>query len=416
MSTDTSDHALPVTNTNPEDKLILSQNSYNTLTRKMKAKESSARMTEAKAPKPEDLVSKVDPNGIVMGGLVNQSNQFVTSIAVVSRHGSLVTLSSSMEFTSSDTSDTEDSDTMLVTKTQGPFLINTSNEFVANIQFGNRKSERVISKRSAQKRGPTGPDSIVTSSLLDLTRPQSEEQERRAKLSGCILDEEAENSFDNQIDFNTAQNSSTERISDDFDQPHLSATVLDKGDELNDLYRTISRKRILSKVHCSNFHLHNSGDNHHGECNRKHSNMFGSTISPAQTQDESVKPQSRINLQRPNPRPLAKILDRLHSVNQTENTYVSLTGDSVYQSLQNQNPLPDDNNNKDKPEVLSACPVLVANILATHAETFRHATASGCVDCFDYANSVGYALPYLEPRHLPEENQCKIHGRVSTTR
>ena len=142
--------------------------------------------------------------------------------------------------------------------------------------------------------------------------------------------------------------------------------------------------------------------------------MFGSTQTSAQTQDESVKPQSRVNLQRPNPRPLAKILDRLHSVNQTENTYVSLTGDSVYQSLQN--PLPDDNNNKDKPEVLSACPVLVANILATHAETFRHATASGCVDCFDYANSVGYALPYLEPRHLPEENPCKIHGRVSTIR
>jgi len=408
VSTDTSDHALPVANSSPVDKQILSQNSYNTLTRKMKAKDNSG-VAEAQARRPANKLSRSDPKGTVSGSLINQSSQYVTSIAVVSRQGSLLTLSSSTDLTS-DTSDTEDSDnfkTIHSTVSNGhvPFLVNASNEFVANIQFGNRKSER--NARKSPKLAHAGPDSLVTSTLLDLTRPGPEEQDRRAKLSGYILDEEGENSFDNQHDYKETEKFSNERISDDFDQPHLSATVLNKGDELNDLYRTISRKRILSKVHCSNFHLHNSADNHHGECNRKHSNMFGNQLP---SQEEPPRSPSGVNLQRPTPRPLAKILDRLHSVNPNENTYVSLTGDSVYQSLSNQNPLPDDNNNKDKPEVLSACPVLVANILATHAETFRHATASGCADCFDYANSVGYALPYLEPRPMPEENKCKVHG------
>ena len=409
VSTDTADHGLPVKNTNPIDKLILSQNSYNTLTRKMKEKGSYSNLSESISSAASNNPKIIDPRGSVSGSLVNHSNQYVTSIAVVSRHGSLLALSSS---TSDITDDSEIVDVkhheVVNRGTRNgytPYLINANNDFVANIQVGASKARK--SSRGLTKKGfGGGPDSLVTSTLLDLTSPRPEEQERRAKLSGYILDEEGENSFDNQM----VVNDSNERVSDDFEQPQLSAMVLDKGDELNDLYRTISRKRILSKVHCANFHLHTGMDNHHGECNRKHSNMFGNEVSD---QDDTSTHQRVGNLQKPIPRPLAKIFDRLHGLNPTENTYVSLTGDSVYQSLQNPSSSSDDNNNGFKAEVLSACPVLVANILATHAETFKHATAQGCADCFDYANSVGYALPYLEPRNLPDESQCKVHGHVS---
>ena len=36
----------------------------------------------------------------------------------------------------------------------------------------------------------------------------------------------------------------------------------------------------------------------------------------------------------------------------------------------------------------------------------RHAYETGCGDCFDYSNSVGYALPYLQAAGL---DTCKVH-------
>ena len=39
----------------------------------------------------------------------------------------------------------------------------------------------------------------------------------------------------------------------------------------------------------------------------------------------------------------------------------------------------------------------------------RHAYETGCGDCFDYSNSVGYALPYLQAAGL---DTCKVHKVV----
>ena len=88
-------------------------------------------------------------------------------------------------------------------------------------------------------------------------------------------------------------------------------------------------------------------------------------------------------------------------------------------------------NNNDLEDV-KACPVLLANIVATHSETFRsdfkksnhmihiftflrhefyfrHAYETGCEDCYDYSNSVGYALPYLLQNSPLQTNTCKVH-------
>lgn len=129
-------------------------------------------------------------------------------------------------------------------------------------------------------------------------------------------------------------------------------------------------------------------------------------------------------------RPLTKIIERLHAIQTAENTYVSMTSDGLYQSLQHQQQSPpDDNNNSndgreqdplgkyrgDPIKVVSACPVLISNLAASHVETSRHATLSGCMDCCDYATSLGYALPRLEPRvYQPQYpaggGPCNVHG------
>ena len=81
----------------------------------------------------------------------------------------------------------------------------------------------------------------------------------------------------------------------------------------------------------------------------------------------------------------------------------------VYQSLPNP-PSPDSDQAAGLPAtrgVVTACPVLVHNILATHADTFSHARQAGCQDCFDYSNSVGAALPYLQTNPA---THCAVHG------
>ena len=404
VSTDTSDHALPVLQCSPVDKLILSQNSYNTLSRKMSTSDSYATL-----PRPEllittDQLKRTDSSGNVSGNLINQSPQYVTSIAVVSRCGSLLTLSSSADVSSgdvsSDISDTEESDdgdnveaiNDMIMKVNNHYLTSVNNQFVANIQLGSLSLDRLNSKSyKTFTRQPL--DSLVTSSLLDLTKPRQEEYEDKIKLSAYILDEEEENSFDNQRFDKKPKVSTTD---DDLEENHLSATILDRGEEGNNLYHTISRKKILSQVKCPNFHLHNNGQ----------------IMGPIR--DESANDKSEPNNLNLNERPLAKILERLHSVRAQENTYVSLTGESLYQSLQNQNVKPDDNNNEDKAphEVMNACPVLVANILATHAETLRHAEMTGCVDCLDYVDSLDKIIPYLRQG---EGTTCQIHNNVRIT-
>ena len=110
------------------------------------------------------------------------------------------------------------------------------------------------------------------------------------------------------------------------------------------------------------------------------------------------------------PSPLSKIFDRMHSLSPGENTYASITN-SMYQSLQTNKP-PDRNNN-DKAQCKAVCTVLVANILATHAETFRHAGMMHCTDCKDYADSLRDALPHLEPRVFGKDTECSVHPKVS---
>ena len=96
-------------------------------------------------------------------------------------------------------------------------------------------------------------DSLVTNSLLVLTAPRfRKEEDEKAKLSGYILDENSnENSFDQQQE--TSSKNSSSQI--------FPSAILDTNDELTNLYKTISRKQILSKVQHSSFNLHTSQDN-----------------------------------------------------------------------------------------------------------------------------------------------------------
>ena len=121
------------------------------------------------------------------------------------------------------------------------------------------------------------------------------EKEEKAALSGYILDEGRGNSFDQQEPPSEMRADSGEI---------LPSAILDTNDELTNLYKTISRKKILSKVQSGVF-------SHH--------------------KPEPHRPQLT-----PNTRPLAKILNMLHSVNTNENMYTSIPEDSVYQSLPTQ--------------------------------------------------------------------------------
>ena len=88
----------------------------------------------------------------------------------------------------------------------------------------------------------------MTNSLLVLTAPRfRKEEDEKAKLSGYILDENSnENSFDQQQDSSSSKNGSSQIF---------PSAILDTNDELTNLYKTISRKQILSKVQHSSFNL-----------------------------------------------------------------------------------------------------------------------------------------------------------------
>ena len=79
-------------------------------------------------------------------------------------------------------------------------------------------------------------DSLVTGSLLSLTRPRDPKEDRRrngpGKLSSYVLEEREERKMGNQSEI-----VGDDRETDEFDTKELSATVLDKGGEITSLYR-----------------------------------------------------------------------------------------------------------------------------------------------------------------------------------
>ena len=121
--------------------------------------------------------------------------------------------------------------------------------FVTNIQFGSLSLERGRVGAVGRRVPRQAMDSIVTGSLLSLTRPREERRRGPGKLSSYVLEEEGRRG--NEV-------IGDDREADEFDTKELSATVLDKGGEITSLYRwvglesdidfscrTISRKRLL---------------------------------------------------------------------------------------------------------------------------------------------------------------------------
>ena len=90
------------------------------------------------------------------------------------------------------------------------------------------------------------------------------EKEEKAALSGYILDEGRGNSFDQQVPPSGMRAGDPGEI--------LPSAILDTNDELTNLYKTISRKQILSKVQCASFssshHRHHQAQAHTPENSR----------------------------------------------------------------------------------------------------------------------------------------------------
>ena len=112
--------------------------------------------------------------------------------------------------------------------------------FVTNIQFGSLSLERGRVGALGRRVHQPGMDSLVTGSLLSLTRPRRDSREDRrrqvngpGKLSSYVLEEREEGKMGNQGEMV----GSDDRETDEFDTKELSATVLDKGGEITSLYR-----------------------------------------------------------------------------------------------------------------------------------------------------------------------------------
>ena len=133
--------------------------------------------------------------------------------------------------------------------------------------------------------------------------------------------------------------------------------------------KTISRKRILQKI-------------------KNENPTLDDILEERQVPDTSPSGFSSGTL--------GQIFDKIHISYQAENAYISIT-DSMYQSLQNtKNVSFKDDSNNDAGKRL--CPVLSANLLASHAETYRHGGLSNCEDCRSYADSLRDVLPFLAPK------------------
>ena len=113
--------------------------------------------------------------------------------------------------------------------------------FVTNIQFGSLSLERGRVGALGRQMHRPAMDSLVTGSLLSLTRPRRDSREDRrrqvvngpGKLSSYVLEEREEGKMGNQGEIV----GSDDRETDEFDTKELSATVLDKGGEITSLYR-----------------------------------------------------------------------------------------------------------------------------------------------------------------------------------
>lgn len=319
-------------------------------------KDAAKRMRSPSPPRPRS-------QGSLPGSLLMQAPNFVTSIAVVSRAGSLLSLTSTDSCLSSSTARVEARHPRIPPTFNGASPHLTAHTgFVTNIQFGSLSLERGRVGAAGRRFPRAQLDSLATGSLLSLTRPRG--RGPGGKLSSYVLEERLEPRLGGD-----------DREQDEFDTKELSATVLDKGEEISNLYRTISRKRLLRQY--KDFQI-----------------PEGEEGEEKWEEPEGRRERRAEEGPRPAGRPLARILERLHALQPAENTYVSLTSDSLYTSLQNGGRGHDDNNNQpEKGEGVAACPVLVSHLLACQAETAHHARATGCPDCHDYAASLQVCPP-----------------------
>merc|ERR550517_2062427 len=134
--------------------------------------------------------------GELPGSLVFQAPNFVTSIAVVSRSGSLMSLTSLDSCLSSSASSTarvearnhrlHASATRRAMGREHGSTLTANSGFVTNIQFGSLSLERGRVGALGRQMHRPAMDSLVTGSLLSLTRPRrdSREDRRRQVVNG----------------------------------------------------------------------------------------------------------------------------------------------------------------------------------------------------------------------------------------
>ena len=280
------DHEVEKEQEDPE-KLILTQDTYNTLGRGGKktvsfvtSKEDSRKKMLDNAlqsceSKLQSFITLIDS----LGGLVSSSPQFVSKIEVVNRQGKLVKLRQREGVVSSAREEKVEVRGGLTE--ESPYHVMTNSQYVTAVNF-NKKQTDGSSRLSSASTG----DSLVTSSLLKFTQHKLGEEEK-GRLSGHAAIPEEGQDHHRHYGLNSSKHRRTEEM--------LSSSVVDSNDELTNLYKTISRKQILSKV-------------------------------------QGAEPQIAAHS-----RPLAKILNMLHGVHNTENMYTSIAEDSVYQSLPTQN-------------------------------------------------------------------------------
>ena len=152
---------------------------------------------------------------------------------------------------------------------------------------------------------------------------------------------------------------------------HLSAVILEKSYKQT-MFHTVSRQQILSKLRST-----------------KQQNFRKATVEQ--------------NIKTLDPKPIDKIQRNLYPAR--ENTYTSLATNS-YQSIHEQ----DQEDSKEKLYLLPSCPVLVSNLLATHADAGRHAEMTGCQDCQEYAAGLDRIAQLLQQReHLHFTPPIQVH-------
>ena len=289
--------------------------------------------------------------------LFRNSAQFVKSIQVVGRSGNLRILTNK----SYEVNDSRDGTEKVskAAKTEEGYMVSRHNGYVTSILFRPVKSVKYVAKANKSYVDGSKQEKFVT----------------KTKLSAYILD--GGDTFHDSVNCKEESNQGAD-------------TKKDMDERI--FTRTISRKRIINRIRSSNYGLEDIP-------RRERTGSGPLHIQPLP------------HLQTSGPSTLSKIFERMHSLNPAENAYVSIT-DSMYQSLQNMNKPLDGNNNNNK-DVPNVCPILVANILATHAETYRHAGMRHCGDCNDYVESLREAMPYLEPRVFGRGTDCSVHTKVS---